>query len=83
MIEEKPRRINLFSNMPHCHGGSSTYSESSADMQAPAFPMLFGFYPKPPNPFFANPMQWPGAGHGLPQLPGPLAQGHGGQQADL
>ena len=82
-VEEKPRQINLFSNMPHRHGGSSTHSESSAAMQAPAFPMPFGFYPgPPPNPFFANPMQWPGAGHSLPQPPGPLVQGHGVQQAN-
>lgn len=60
-IEEKPRQLNLLSNVPrgrHRDGSSTNFS-----MQAqPAFPtMPYGFYP-PPNPFFTNPMQWPGAG---------------------
>ena len=62
-VEEKPRHLNLSKARDH---------HSSASMQAQAaFPMPYGFYP-PPNPFFANPMQWPGFPQGpQPQAPGP------------
>jgi hypothetical protein len=71
-IEEKPRQLNLLNNVPR-RQGSSVNSSTQSQTQA-AFPMPYGFYPAP-NPFFANPVQWPGAG--FPQLPGqggPLAQ---------
>jgi hypothetical protein len=61
--------------MPRRHGSSANSS-----MQAqPAFPQVtpYGFY-SPFNPFFPNPMQWPGAG--FPQPPGP--QGFGVPQAN-
>lgn len=70
-VEEKPRQLNLLNNAPRRHGSSinSSMHAQPGGPQAP-FPMPYGFYP-PPNPFFANPVQWPGAG--FPQPPGPQA----------
>jgi hypothetical protein len=65
--------------MPRRHGSSGN-STTQAQAIQPAFPMPYGFYP-PPNPFFANPMQWPGAGPvGFPQPSCP--QPHGVPQAN-
>ena len=66
-IEEKPRQLNLLNNMPRRHGSSSTHAQPQAPL-----PMPYGFYPSP-NPFFANPVQWPGAGFPQPPGPGPQA----------
>jgi len=73
-VEEKPIQLNLLGNLPRGHHGSSANSITHAQ---PALPMPYGFYP-PPNPFFANPMQWPGPG--FPQPHGP--QGYGAPQAN-
>jgi hypothetical protein len=80
-VEEKPRQLNLLNNMPRRHGSSTNSSTMQAQPGFPGFPMPFGFYPTP-NPYFANPMQWQGAGHNLPQPPGPPAQGFGVPQAN-
>jgi hypothetical protein len=67
-IEEKPRQLNLLNNMPRGRHRDSSSTNSSMQAQ-PAFPtMPYGFYP-PPNPFFANPMQWPGASFPQPLVP--------------
>jgi hypothetical protein len=70
-VEEKPRQLNLLNNQPRRHGASTS---TQAQHAAHPYPMPYGFYPPPPNPFFSgfpNPMQWPGAG--IPHPPGPEA----------
>jgi hypothetical protein len=69
-IEEKPLHLNLLNNPPRRHGSSVISSMHAQPQAQAAFPMPYGFYP-PPNPFFANSVQWPGAG--FPQPPGPQA----------
>jgi hypothetical protein len=76
-IEEKPLHLNLYNNVNvQRHRGASINSSTHAQVAQAAQPQApwaipYGFQP-PLNPFFANPVQWPGTG--LPQPPGPGPQ---------